>query len=417
MTDPGQAGYGVLDDACFERARARIGIGQKLYNPPHNFEVTWDATRHFAFGYGDDNPLWCDPDHGRTTRWGDLIAPPTFLYTMGEDAAPPLSPEQKAQLKGDPWAGLGSYQAVMDFEWWRPFRRGDRVKKLRAVVGVESKTSSFGGRAAHETRDQVFANQDDELIVVQRGTWINAERHTSRERKKEKETAAPYTPEQLAEIDACYAAETRRGSETRYWEDVGIGEELPKKVKGPLCTTDVIVWHLGWGMQLTPPGAFGLSYRVRRKAPGLYPPNALNVPDTVQRLHWEPERARELGLPTSYDYGGMRETWLTHLVTDWMGDDGWLWKLRCEHRRFNFIGDTSWVTGRVVDKRETDRGGEVHLEIECTNQRGVVTSPGSAIVLLPTRKHAVTLPRPPVDSLEAMVRWDAERIASGAADG
>ena len=84
-----------------------------------------------------------------------------------------------------------------------------------------------------------------------------------------------------------------------------------------MCTSDVVVWHAGWGMQLTPPGAFRLSNLVRRKAPGLYPPNKLNIPDTVQRPHREPERAQELGLPTSCDYGGLRETWLCRLVSDW----------------------------------------------------------------------------------------------------
>ena len=49
-------------------------------------------------------------------------------------------------------------------------------------------------------------------------------------------------------------------------------------------------------MQLTPPGNFRLSYLIRKKAPGLYPPNSLNVPDTVQRLHWEPERGPRTGI-------------------------------------------------------------------------------------------------------------------------
>ncbi len=165
-------------------------------------------------------------------------------------------------------------------------------------------------------------------------------------------------------------------------------------------------------MQLTPPGNFRLAWQVREKAPGLYPPNALNVPDTVQRLHWEPERAQELGLPTSYDYGGLRETWLCHLVTDWMGDDAWLWKLYCEHRRFNFIGDTSWLTGEVVDKRQEEGRNEVHLEIRCTNQRGVVTSPGRAVVLLPTRDKAVELPAPPASTLDGLIDHDVARFAA-----
>jgi len=409
VTDTSDPDFGKLTDESFERSRARIGVPIPLPNLPHNLEVSRDGVRHFAHGYGDDNPLYCDPAHAASTRWGGLIAPPTFLYTMGEDAAPkPTPPEHKAVLKGDPFAGLGSYQAVMRFEWWRPLRLGDSARRLRAQVGVTDKRSEFGGRSAHVTHAFIFANQHGELHAIQRGTWVNTERSASKERKKEQDLAEPYTPEQLAEIDAAYQAETRRGAEPRYFEDVQIGDIVDPKVKGPLTTTNVVVWHLGWGMQLTPPGNFKLQWDIRRKAPGLFPPNALNIPDTVQRLHWEPARAQELGLPTSYDYGGLRETWLAHLVTDWIGDAGWLWKLECEHRRFNFVGDVSWLTGEVVDKVGEH---EVHLELRVTNQRGVVTTPGRAVVLLPSREHGeVVLPTPPADSIESMLEWEIDRL-------
>lgn len=416
MTDTSDPTFGILTDESFERSRTRIGVPQPIPTPPHNYEVSRDGLRHFAHGYGDDNPLYCDESYAKNTRWQGLIAPPTFLYTMGQDASPrPVPPENKALLKGDPFAGLGSYQAVMEFEWWRPIGLGDNLKCLRAQVGVADKSSDFGGRTAHVTHDFVYANQNGELHAIQRGTWINAERHTSKERKKESEVPEPYTPEQLAEIDAAYESETRRGAEPRYFEDVEIGDVIDPKVKGPLRTTDIVVWHLGWGMQLTPPGAFRLSYLIRKKAPGLFPPNNLNIPDTVQRLHWEPARAQELGLPTSYDYGGLRETWLCHLVTDWMGDDAWLWKMDCQHRRFNFIGDTTWLTGEVVDKTQTETvdgvRSEVRVDIRCTNQRGVVTSPGHAVVLLPSREHGpVKLPKPPARTIEALLDYEIDRL-------
>ena len=419
MTDPRPRDEGKLTDATFERARRRLGIPTRLPNPPHNYEVTWDGSRHFAHSYGDDNPLYCDPDYAKTTRWGELIGPPTFIYAVGEDACPEPTPEQKALLRGDPWAGLGSYQAVMAFEWWRPFRLGDRVRTLRAMVGAIDKASAFGGRAAHETRAQVYANQRGEPVAVQHGVWIHTERGASRERQRENEGPQPYSPEQLAEIDAGYEAETRNGATPRYFEDVTVGDKLPTKVKGPLRTTEMVLWHLAAGMgNTTPAVAFGLTYRVRKKVPALFSPNALNVPDTAQRLHWEPERAKELGLPTSYDYGSMRETWLAHLLTDWMGDDGWLWKLRCEHRRFNFVGDTTWMTGQVVDKRQDGERNEVHIEVECKNQRGVVTSPGQAIVLLPTRaRPIVTLPEAPAPTMEEVILSDIERIRREAEAG
>lgn len=403
--------FGVLTDAAIERSRRRLGIPQPLRNLPHNYEVSRDGVRHFAYGYGDDNPLWCDPDYGKTTRWGTLIAPPTFLYTMGEDASPAPDAARKALLRGDPFAGLGSYQAVMEYEWYRPLELGDRCQVLLTQVGVQPKASRFGGRTAHITNDYIYATGDGQIHAVRRGTWINAERHTSQHRAKERPEIQPYTADQLTDIDACYDAETRRGPDPRCWEDVSVGDELQTRVKGPLVTTDIVMWHLGWGMQLTPPGAFRIARQVRKKAPGLYPPNRLNIPDTVQRVHWDSQRAQELGLPFPYDYGGMRETWLCHALTDWMGDDGWLFRLRCEHRKFNYTGDVTWVRGQVVDKRQVDGRNEIHFEIRCENQRGETTTPATAVVLLPTRQQQVQLPKPPAPDLEGMVANELSRFA------
>ena len=95
-----------------------------------------------------------------------------------------------------------------------------------------------------------------------------------------------------------------------------------------------------------------------------------------------------------------------------MGDDGWLWKMYCEHRRFNFQGDTTWLTGEVVEKRQEAGRNEVHLEIRCTNQRGVVTSPGRAVVLLPTRQQPVVIPEAPADSLGELIECDVARYAA-----
>ncbi|MFJ8927533.1 MaoC family dehydratase N-terminal domain-containing protein [Streptomyces sp. NPDC102364] len=413
MTVTDRPGYGLLTDEAIERSRRRTGIPQKR-QPPHNLEVTADGVRHFAYGYGDDNPLWCDPAYAAGTRWEGVVAPPNFLYTMGENAVEPDA-EGKALLKGDPFAGLGAYQAAMEFEYYRPLRLGDRCSSIRSQVGVDVKASSFGGKAAHVTSDFLFANGAGQLTALQRGTWIHTERYNSKDRASRKPPPEfpPYTSAQLAEIDAAYDAEERRGARPRYFEDVRIGEELQPRVKGPLTVTDVVVWHLGWGMQLTPPGAFALARRVRNKAPGLYPPNGRNIPDTVQRLHWEPERAHELGIPMSYDYGAMRETWLTHALTDWTGDDGWLMRLRCEHRKFNYIGDTTWVRGKVVDKVETEGRAEVHVELACTNQRGETTTPARAVVLLPTRRDgAVRLPEPPAATLQDLLQSEIERFAT-----
>lgn len=410
MADTKEKKVGVLTDTGLKKLRERLGVHYNQNRAVHNLEVTWDGSRHYANGYGDDNPLFCDPGYARNTRWGELIAPPTFHYTMGEPDLESQDPETKALLKGDPLAGLGSYQAVMEFEWWRPLKIGDRLRRRCALIGVMPRDKSeFSGRSVGEVQAFVYRNQRDELVHIRRGTWIRAERHASKKKKKKYELPEPYTEEQLAEIDAAYEAETIRGPEPRYFEDVKVGDELQTIVRGPLRTSDIVVWHMGWGMQLTPPGNFKISYQIRKKAGGMFTPNSLNVPDTVQRLHWEKEWANELGVPLSYDYGAIREACLTNLITNWMGDDGWLWKMKCEHRKFVYTGDTYWIKGEVVGKQETEYGAEVHLKIWVENQWGTTTSPGEAVVLLPTRDKPVELPRPAEEDIDKLIEHEVVR--------
>jgi hypothetical protein len=168
-------------------------------------------------------------------------------------------------------------------------------------------------------------------------------------------------------------------------------------VKGPLTVTDMICWHVGMGMGLYGVQPLRLAYRARQRIPRFYHRDDLNVPDVMQRVHWDPEFARRAGNPTTHDYGRMRETWLIHLCTDWMGDDAWLWTLDCEFRRFNYVGDTQWLRGTIARKyvAEGDRPA-VDIDLVAENQRGELTTPGHATILLPSRERGpVRLPDPP----------------------
>ncbi len=161
------------------------------------------------------------------------------------------------------------------------------------------------------------------------------------------------------------AQSTRR--RTAWFEDVAEGDEITPIVKGPLRVTDMVCWHVGMGMGLYGVKALRLGYQQRQKVPKFFRPDDLNIPDVQQRVHWDPEWARRAGNPASYDYGRMRETWLVHLCTDWMGDDAWLWKLDCQFRKFNYVGDTHWMRGRV-DTRVSRRGGSSRRRPRCVGR-------------------------------------------------
>ena len=390
-----------ITDEAIEKLRARIGIPEPHPAPPHYLRPGEDAFRHVAEAYGDDNPLYCDPDYAAGTRWKSAIAPPLLVggdTLIGEDEVPEIPEEQKALMRGDPLRGVHAFYSGSFHEWWAPLLPGKRLKRRNALVGVGDKKSEFAGRAVHEWTAQVFGEENGPALAGQYRLMIRTERKEARGRsKKEVPTPEPYTKEQIEEIDELYRNETVRGADPRHFEDVEEGDVVGPIVKGPLTVTDMICWHVGVGMGLYGVKALRLGFENRQRIPRFYHPDELGIPDVMQRCHWDPAYARKAGNPTTYDYGRMREAWLMHLCTNWMGDDAWLWKLDCQFRRFNFVGDTHMMSGRVVRKylAEGDRPA-VDLELEGRNQRDEVTTPGHATILLPSREHGpVRLPDPP----------------------
>ena len=343
-----------ITDAGVERLRARIGIAEPHPQPPHYRCPGPDAFRHVANAYGDDNPLYCDPDYAAKTRWEGVIAPPLLVggdTLIGEDEVGEVAPEHRELMRGDPLRGVHAFYSGSFHEWWRPLRPNRAVRRRNALVAVNDKQSEFARRAIHEWTAQVFQDDQGDLLTGQYRLMVRTEREKARSRGKYDDVElGSYTKEQIEEIDAVYREERRRGAEPRWFEDVQEGDEVGPIVKGPLTVTDMICWHVGVGMGLYGVAALRLGFENRQRIPRFYHPDEQGVYDAMQRCHWDPEFARKAGNPTTYDYGRMREAWLTHLCTSWMGDDAWLWKLDCQFRKFNFVGDAHWMRGRVTRK-------------------------------------------------------------------
>src|ERR1700742_2798843 len=65
-----------IKDEDIERARLLLGVDAPISIDEFYREATTDGIRNFARGYGDDNPLFVDPEYASGTRWGGVIAPP-----------------------------------------------------------------------------------------------------------------------------------------------------------------------------------------------------------------------------------------------------------------------------------------------------------------------------------------------------
>ncbi|MBX5486383.1 MAG: MaoC family dehydratase N-terminal domain-containing protein [Mycolicibacterium hassiacum] len=390
---------GRITDEDIERAKAQIGIPVYSRDVPWNKVPTSDSISHFAWGCGDDNPLFHDPAYGANTRWHDQIASPTFPIATGLDQTPKFTDPERKKLFRGLFRGTGKYYSGVKWTWYQPVYPGRPVLQENYTLDVEVKESQFaGGRSVKETFRYLYVDISGNPIATRDESYINAERHGSKKAGKYSHIERQrWTPEQLEEIEKTYEAEQRRGADPRWWEDVNVGDELPTVVKGPLTVVDIISMHMGWGWGGYGVGPLKYAHQLRKRMPAFFVPDQYGVPDIVQRLHWDADRAAELGLPAPYDYGQMRAAWITHLLTNWIGDDGWLTEMDIQMRGFNYHGDVHWCRGRVVAKGETP-DDPVTIEVSATNQRDETTTKGTAKVLLPSRKTgAVVLPVPDVD--------------------
>jgi acyl dehydratase len=232
-------------DEWLERKQKQVGevhIPQLGIHPPdprvnyiaglNNELVTGDLIRHYADAIGDKNPLWRSEEYARRTRWGGIIAPPTFMDC--------IAPTFVGSGRGYP-RGMRPLVAGAKRTWYKVMRPGDKIHCIDRFVGVEEKVKSDRPyRLFVETTRRSYINQRDEVVAVADCPIITVAAGTQEDTKsaypfREK---TKYTQEELDKIHHAYENETRRGANPLFWEDVNEGDELTPIVAGPLDPVD-----------------------------------------------------------------------------------------------------------------------------------------------------------------------------------
>jgi acyl dehydratase len=141
-----------------DEAKALIGKESE----PYTVDIERGAIRRFAEAIADPNPVFNDEKSARRTRFGGMIAPPTFCRSLGIGARFDI----RLNLPGFRGLDGGS-----DWEYFEPIRPGDRITVVSRLADIREATGRLGPMAfiVVETR---YTNQFGELCVVQRSTAI-----------------------------------------------------------------------------------------------------------------------------------------------------------------------------------------------------------------------------------------------------
>lgn len=377
MTEPRQQ-FPKITEQALDDLRRRIGVPIKDTLEPWCHEATRDNIRHYAHGIGDDNPLWCDPDYAAATRYGTIVAPPSFLFACDRIIS--------GYVGGLP--GVHAMWSGADWTWHLPLKRNDEVTTEAHLKDLIEHETRFAGRAIQQIYHVKFYNQRRELVAEADSWCFRTDRDFAREQGtkyaglKEKPQRR-YTEAELENVWQLYANEDVRGAQPRYFEDVAVGDALPRMAKGPMTVTGFIAYAQGWGGLYI--RANKLAWKMIHRHKGLGIPNRFGIPDCPERVHWEPEFAHMVGAPGAYDYGPERCSWLTHHLTNWMGDDGFLRRATSKIRRHNPEGDLLFIDGKVTAKRVENGRHLVDIEQSAVNQDGELSILGTGTVELPSR--------------------------------
>jgi len=366
--------WGVIDQETIAEARSLIGVPLRRDRMRWNDAASSDAIRQFCEGAEDNNPLWLIPDYGRQSRWGTQLAPPSFLYAVDATIVAP-------KLPGVQWIYAGTR-----WRWYDVIRVDERIAVEAKLTEMEEKQGKRFGLWVLQKGEIEFRGSNGNLICVAEGRVARTPRRRSGEKGQPEKREKKVQQGESAPRSTAYhpqAIERRRRSATRRtWEETAVEETF-----GPFAITlslgQIYAWYTGAQGALHYGGAHGDGVRYRRRHDDYEINRETGAKDSAARGHFSSKEGKDVGMGGAYDVGLQRIAWVVGLLTDWMGDDAHLAEADIDVLAPNLIGDTTYFSGTLTAKW-IDQHAFVALAIEGRNQRGALTTRGTAIVALPS---------------------------------
>ncbi|MFC2059247.1 MaoC family dehydratase N-terminal domain-containing protein [Chloroflexota bacterium] len=322
-------------------------IGARVGAECHPEEVTNWAIKRYLEATTDENPLWQDEEYARKSRWGGIIAPPTFVEVFSPSnyafrQCNEMMPSLNALPFELPFPNL--FEAFNEHEFFLPIRPGDFIQPTCKIGDIYEKVGKGGvGRMVFVRRDNEYWNQNHELVAITRWAVVFFEGTAPTSAPATPPVSAPSTIEQPP-------LDTRQ----IYFDDVEIGSELP-----PLVKHISLVTIVKWAAALNDYGPHHFDYRFATE---------------------------EMGLRDVIAHGPLNCALLAQFMTNWIGGFGVLKKHYAEMRGNVFPGDTLVFHGKVVNKYLQDGEGFIDCETWAENQEGSKVTPGRSTVTLPLKK-------------------------------
>ena len=284
--------------------------------------ISEEKLLHHAFKWDPDNPLFNDKEYAAKSRWSGLYAMPgsVDMMVMGE------SVDRYQKVFGDAVYMANDGGTI---EFFRPVRPGDVLTVVPENVPIQDITPAEGSYLRTfkmEGRGIAYDQNGEKVLSCAIYTRNSMSRYLDdgpRQTEIEKSLGwidylppGHYTTEEEWEyIRSLWEKEYRRGADTLYWEDVNIGDEPAWCCDGPVSALD-----MAKVMDVSCPTSTQMLKKGRKML--MHDP-IYNMPFGGGDWHYS-----SLNMPgcRAIFYNFHARNYILRMLTNWMGDDGFLKK-------------------------------------------------------------------------------------------
>ena len=139
------------DSLTIEEIKSKIGVVEE----PQICDIEKGMIRQFILAIDDPNPLWQDEEHAGKSKYGGIIAPPTFIPTIGFGQFL----QQIVPLVGT------AIHGSTELECYLPVRAGDTITVTTKIANVRERRSKEMGKMVFVTFDITYENQRQEMVA------------------------------------------------------------------------------------------------------------------------------------------------------------------------------------------------------------------------------------------------------------
>jgi len=151
-----------------DEMKKKRGLKLRIDNVVFNEQATKDAIKRFVDGIGEPNPLWRDMEYAKKTRYGTIVAPPSWVFSA-------LAGVQFG------WSGLAGFHIATEMKFHIPVRLNDRLTFDATYLDFTGpKESHFAGKIVIDRFQEKYFNQRGDLIAVSIRKILRAERKKAR---------------------------------------------------------------------------------------------------------------------------------------------------------------------------------------------------------------------------------------------